>query len=294
MRKIYLLLATVSLVLFASCGSTKLAVTDVSYQSVCNARKNLAEKIPDDATIAIFPIINEKGELSVVVKNLTDEVMVIDRTKSFVVNSDGVSSMYYDPTVKTTSSTNISSATSGAEVNLGAIGNAIGIGGALGAALNGVNVGGSSTSGSSVTNTTYTIDQPSASLAPYGQADMGRKFQIMGLGEHFLSKLSSQANYTDVFKPMILNQDTYCNFSVCISYSLDGGKTFDKIVSNYYTNSVMLSYVRDDGDVNTALRKIYKNKSDALTAPWYLLHFNVNDGIKSFNDVVGNMLYDYK
>lgn len=294
MRKIYLLLATVSLVLFTSCGSTKLVVTDVSYQSVCNARTDLAEKIPDDATIAIFPYIYANGKLGVFVKNLTDEVMVIDRTKSFVVNSDGTSLMFYDPTVKTTSSTDISSATSGVGVNLGAIGNAVGIGGALGVALNGVNVGGSSTSGSSVTNTTYTIDQPSASLAPYGQASMGRDFQITGLGEQFLSELSSKANNTDVFKPMILKQDTYCNFSVCISYSLDGGKTFDKIVSNYYANSLMLSYVRVDGDVNTALRKIYKNKSNALTAPWYLLHFNVSAGIGTYNDAVGNMLYDYK
>lgn len=282
-----------SLVLFASCGSTKLAVTDVSYQSVCNARKNLAEKIPDDATIAIFPVINEKGELSVVVKNLTDEIMVIDRTKSFFVNSDGVSTVYYDPTVKTTSSTVLNSGTKGVGVNLGAVGSALGVSGALGTALNGINVGGSSTSGNSVTNTTYTIDQPSASLAPKGQADMGRVFSITGIGESFLEELSSKAAGTDIYKPHVTDKGSYCKFSVCVSYSLDGGKTFEKIVSDYYTNSIMLANVRSNGDVNASLRKIYENKANALSEPWYLLHLNANIE-DTHNTYVNNALYDYK
>lgn len=292
MKNSCLLLAAACSMLLASC-STKLAVRDVSYQSVCNVRQDQIAGIPENAVIALFPVIDENGKMSVVVKNLTDEIMVIDRTKSFFVNSDGVSTVYYDPTVKTTSSTVLNSGTKGVGVNLGAVGSALGVSGALGTALNGINVGGSSTSGNSVTNTTYTIDQPSASLAPKGQADMGRVFSITGIGESFLEELSSKAAGTDIYKPHVTDKESYCKFSVCVSYSLDGGKTFEKIVSDYYTNSIMLANVRSNGDVNASLRKIYENKANALSEPWFLLHFNANIE-DTHNTHVNNALYDYK
>lgn len=292
MKKHYSMLLLL-VVLLSSCGSTKLTVSDVSYQSVRNMRTDLQKEIPGDAKIAIYPQISSSGELSVVVMNLTDEIMVIDRTKSFFVNSNGTSVSYYDPTVKTSSNTTLDSNTSGVGVNLGAIGSAIGIGGVLGTALSGVNVGSSSTSGNSVTNTTYEIDQPTASLAPKGKANMGRDFLITGIGDDFMEEFSKMAKERDVFRSEIASSDSYCKFSICISYSLDGGKTFEKFVSDYYANSILLSYVRSKGDVNASLRNIYKNKANVLDEPWFLLYFNDNI-FGSLNRYVGNELYDYK
>lgn len=131
--------------LVSSCG-TKLVTTAVAYQSVRTTFTQPSE-IPQEAKIAVCYDIDEDGKLNAVVFNRTSEIMIIDQTKSFFVNSDGQSTSYFDPTVRTTSQTDMSSATKGASVNLGAVGNALGIGGPLGSLLGGINVGGSSLEG---------------------------------------------------------------------------------------------------------------------------------------------------
>ena len=103
-----------------SCGSSERLVTSaVAYQSVRTVQYK--PEIPDDATIAVGYSITPYGALVAVVQNLAEEIMIIDQTKSFFVNSDGKSISYYDPTIKTTSNTSLESTTSGATVNLGAV-----------------------------------------------------------------------------------------------------------------------------------------------------------------------------
>lgn len=97
--------------MLAACGSTKLATSSVGYQSVrtVHAQPTKTSPIPDEAKIAVAFHINQTGALTAIVYNHTSEIMTIDQTKSFFVDSDGKSTSDYDPTVKTTSVTDMSS-----------------------------------------------------------------------------------------------------------------------------------------------------------------------------------------
>ena len=87
----------------ASCvSSDPLTHSHVAYQSVTtrHVQPKSAEDIPSTAKIAVIYTISSSGVLSARVVNRTDQVMTIDQTKSFFVNSDGQSISYYDPTVR--------------------------------------------------------------------------------------------------------------------------------------------------------------------------------------------------
>lgn len=268
----------------SSCASTKLTTTAVAYQSV--RTEQYKENVPDDAQILVAYGISVDGELIVTIKNLTDEVMIIDQTKTFFVNTDGMSFSYYDPTVVTTSVTDLSSTTTGASVNLGAIGGAIGIGGTLGRILGGINVGGSETEGSSFTTTTMKADLPQYSLGPKGMGTLSKYFSITGIGRSSLSYARSQSvTYSRS------NADK--KFSVCITYSVDGGKTFVKIVTPLYLNAQVVCPVGSHGKVNDALRNVLTQKPDALNESWWLL-YSVNNVNLGNDHIMHGALIDFK
>ena len=73
-------------------------------------------------------VIDTDGSINAVVKNLTTEILTIDQTKSFFIDTNGTSTSYYDPTVTTTSNSSYSSETEGAAFNLGGIANGLGSG----------------------------------------------------------------------------------------------------------------------------------------------------------------------
>lgn len=271
-----------------SCSNGKLLTSDVAYQSIRTKHAQPSNgKVPDNAKIIVGYSISSDGALVVTVKNNTSEIMTIDQTKSFFVNSDGSSTSYYDPTIRTTSTTDLSSKTSGGSVNLGAIGGALGIGGGLGTVLNGINLGGSGTTGQSVTNTTYEADVPQISISPKGTAHMSKDFHIDGVGK------SSLKYKTNIKLPNINSNDSYCRFSVCISYSIDGGKTFDKLVTEFYANSLVVIPVRKKGYVNNALNEVFATKTDALNEKWWMLYFKNNIPYAKDTMVEGALL-DYK
>lgn len=271
-----------------SCGSVPLATSSVGYQSVrtSHAQPTQTSPIPDDAKIAVAYTIGGDGELTAVVYNRTSEIMTIDQTKSFFVNSDGKSVSYYDPTVRTTSVTDMSSVTKGGSVNLGSIAGALGIGGTIGQIANGINLGGSGTSGIAETSTTYVADLPQVSLAPHGNGAMSKTFYITGIGA---SSLKGSA----VNQPSLTKEQSYCRFSVCISYSIDGGQTFEKLVTDFYANSKVVVPVTQRGRVNEALRQVYQSKQDAINEYWWLLNFNYNISV-GYDKRVQGVLYDYK
>ena len=275
-------------VVFASCGSTKLSTSSVGYQSVrtTHAQPSQTSPIPDDAKIAVAYSIGGDGALTAVVYNRTSEIMTIDQTKSFFVNSDGKSVSYYDPTIRTTSVTDMSSVTKGGSVNLGSKAGALGIGGTIGQLANGINLGGSGTSGTAETSTTYVADLPQVSLAPHSNGAMSKTFHVTGLGA---SSLGGSA----VNLPSLTKEQSYCRFSVCISYSTDGGQTFDKLVTDFYANSKVVVPVVKHGQVNNALRQIYEQKLDAINEYWWLLNFNYNKSM-GYDKRVQGILYDYK
>ena len=288
MKHNYLLLGALVPMFLASCKTTKLETYSVAYQSVRThyAQPTPSSPIPDEAKIAVAYTISEKGDLTAIVYNRTSEIMTIDQTMSFFVNSDGKSTSYYDPTVRTTSETDLKSKTKGAGVNLGAIAGALGIGGIIGDIASGVNVGGSGTSGTSVTNATYIADQPRVSLAPHSNGAMSKVYKIKGIG-------GKDMKYDKMVAPLLKEYESYCKFSVCISYSFDGGATFEKLVTNFYADSKVIIPVTSHGNVNNALQTLYQTKTDCLNAPWYLIHLNYNvyEGARSY---VRGIIYDYQ
>lgn len=286
--KLMLLCVSASL---AACGPAgKLTTKSVVYQSVKtrHVQPTKVSPIPDDARIAVAYQISDMGKLTAVVYNRTSEIMVIDQTMSFFVNLDGSSTSYYDPTIRTTSTTNASSTTSGASVNLGAVASVLGIGGALGQLASGINMGGSGTSGEAVTTTTYVADQPRVSIGPHGNGAMSKVFEVNGLS---VSSLRN-AQYA---VPVMKESDSFCRFSVCISYSFDGGQTFDQLTTNFYADSRVSVPVERKGRVNDSLRQLFVIKPDALYEPWWLLAFN--DGISAEVDssnYCNGILFDYQ
>ena len=250
--------------------------------------------IPKEAEIAVAYTISKEGGLTAIVYNRTSEIMTIDQTKSFFVNSDGRSTSYYDPTVRTTSTTDMSSSTKGASVNLGSIAGALGIGGVVGQIANGVNVGGSGTNGTATTNATYVADLPQVSIAPYGNGAMSKVFPIKGVGAEALKQTPNNNSLIS-----LTEEQSDCKFSVCITYSLDEGKTYKKLITNFYTNSNVAVPVASERTVNESLRNLYSIKPDAVNAPLWLLYFKIKakyDFTKSISNYLGNsqgILYDY-
>lgn len=278
--------------LLPSCKTQFLNVRGIAYQSV-RAKGNIKTRsdLPLDATIIASYYIGANGQIEVVVQNNTNHIMTIDRTRSFFRNANGNSIPYYDPTVRVNTQSTMTGGSVGASVNLGGIANAAGIGGALGAALGGVNVGGTENKSTTNTNTTYYVDQPQMSIAPHGRASMGRTFLIEGLGLEFLEQAiaSSQTDVGNVFT----SNHSYAFCNVCISYSVDDGKTFDTLLSDIYANSLFVSKVKRVGQVNEALRNIYIGKQDALVEPWFLLHFS-SDSKQWNNKTQLSEIIDYK
>lgn len=265
----------------ASCAS-KLKTTSISYQSI-RTTFTQPKEMPEGAEIWVQYSIDDEGVIHPVVLNCTDEIMIIDQTKSFFVNSTGTSISYYDPTVRTTTVTDLSQGSKGASVNLGAIGGALGIGGVVGDILGGVNVGGSSTSGQSVANSTYTMDTPQVSLAPHGSLAMSKEFKVIGIGKDPLSTtfLERNENQSDV------------RFSVCISYSLDKGETFKKIVTDFFVNSRIIENVTNSKTINSTLSSIFRQKTDAIYEPWWMLYFK-NNADFAHDTYISGRLYDYQ
>lgn len=282
MNQIKSIITALSVVCLTSCSIGALVTKSVAYQSVRPV--NYKPEVPQDAKIICAYSITDDGEVVVAVENNTDEIMIIDQTKSFLVNSDGTSTSYYDPTVRVSSNTSLSSETRGGSLNLGAVAGALGIGGVLGTLASGINVGGADTDGFSTTNTTYFSDQPQISLGPKGTGLMSKKYSVPQLGKSFLS-YSSERNNT------FTSSNSYCKFSVCISYSIDGGNSFDKIVTDFYANSWIVCPVSRHGRVNEALRNVMTSKTDCLNESWWLLYFN--DNIGRNNSMIKGAIVDY-
>lgn len=83
-----------------------------------------------------------KGDVTII--NKTDSTMYIDMAESYYVGNGDAQRLYTNSVT-----TNFSSGSKGATVNLGSVTNALGVGGVVGTLAQGVNVGGSNVNGSS-------------------------------------------------------------------------------------------------------------------------------------------------
>lgn len=281
-------LCSLAIVLFASCKSNRLVISNVAYQSI---RTNFSrpEKIPEDAKIAVEYFIDQSGYLLAVVSNMTDETMTIDQTKSFLINTDGSSKSYYDPNIKSTSSGSFTSETQGSSINLATIANIFGV--------TGIGFNTSTTNGGFSSTTLTEIDQPVIHVGPHGKMVMSKRFRISNVGA------TSCFNQTYIDAN---SKNSPLKFSVCIQYAFDELGINDKLVTDFYVNSNIIEPV-NSGMVGDAFRKIYNKKPDAIAE--YLFSMSIdsnfeNRGFSIFDDsadiggiyssYVSGVLLDYK
>lgn len=252
--------------LLASCETTNLVVPSVKYQSV---RTTFAQpdKLPENAQIGVEYFISSNGVIQPIIYNLTDEIMVIDQTKSFIVNTNGTSTSYFDPTVRTETTSVYNSTTNGASMNLGGVARAFNINGAAGSIMRATNVGTASTSATTNTSTVMIADQPKVNIGPRGSIAMSKQFKLEGVGR---GTDTWNSDYVDA-------SSTKCplRFSITVTYSADNGVTFQKLITNFYVSSNIVVPV-SKGIVSDAFASIYQRKPDALVEPVYMFLINSN------------------
>lgn len=281
----------------------QLNVSAVTYQSINTKRPQQTKDIaiPQDAKILATYAINQSGQIGVIIKNLTDEILTIDQERSFFINTTGESKSYFDPNIHSTTQTDYSFGSHGTSVNLGSIASAFGVGGRLGTLLGGIGVNNSTTTGTSLANTITVTDQKQVNIGPRGTIGLSKAFPINGIGRKTVSTNASMSSLT--------YQDSPLRFSICLSYSFDGGLNFEKLVTDFYVSANIYSPVEYKGKVNEALRKIISQKSDLFAQPWYLICFNNNIGAvigddfwimqsdtknKTYDNILNGVIYDYQ
>lgn len=261
-----------------SCKSMEaLNTTKVHYLSI---RKVYRYDNKSNPTIRVKTKVMYNGDLQIMVVNESDEIMTIDMEKSFVVTTSNLSYSFYDPTVRVESSSVVQAHTSSGSVNLGAVAGAAGVGGRVGQVLSGVNVGSSNTIGVQNATATYFSDQQKVSVAPHGSGIIPKTYNVGGIGYcNDYSKVREKHNSHEVARK---------KFSVCISYSVDGGTTWRKYVQWFFVNEELCEPVVRHGRVNDALRIILMEKTDCINEPWWGFysvtnHFEKNESVYSTN-----------
>lgn len=258
--------------LLASGCSTYNPCTGVGYMSIRPTELVDESVTPiEDASIAIYSVISADGSFDVIVQNLTDDVLTIDQTKSFFINPSKQSKSYYDPTVRTHTSTNFTTTGSGKTFNLGGIANAFGIGGVAGSLMKATTVGQSSAVTNGSTYTEVVADLPQVSIGPRGKMALSKTFDIG------LNSVPTFISATPETSPI--------TFSVCITYSFDDGETYDKIVSDFYCNSNIWAPV-ENRRTNDAVRRIIELKPNATLEPWFKFTSSRSFGINNLNSFI--------
>lgn len=215
------------------------------------------------------------------VYNLTDNIITIDQTKSFLINTNGQSQSYYDPTIKTSTSGSFNAETSSTSLNLGVISSVFGIGGPLGNLLNATTVGNANTNGSFQSSTVTIFDMPQVRIGPHGKMALSKQFKVAGIGKgNFNSSANTFVNCKAKNSPL--------RFSVCISYALEDEPT-NKLVTEFYVNSTILESC-SKGKVSDSFSKIYSSKSDALVEPTYMFVINTNLPTKAVENFYGDII----
>ncbi|MBQ9638800.1 MAG: hypothetical protein IJV22_04500 [Bacteroidales bacterium] len=247
--RLWCVVAVVAAILqLASCG-TLWETYGVNYQSV---RKLYAYPENDQATIKVETILDKEGNFSVRVTNLSNEVMTIDRTKSFVVNTDGASTPYYDPTIHVESTASST--------------------GTINGFTTGAYYGQYSTTWVTVNSTTESYstviqEQPQINIPPHCTVELPKSVTILKIQENSLNRLLA-AEYTEH------DFEHSDKFSLYISYSVDGGKTCRQFEQSYYINAAFGVPVVEYGRVNAALRKVLTTKTDCVNEPWWAIYIH--------------------
>ena len=255
MARQFLFIATGLLFLLSSCASYH-PCYGVFYKSIRPATFKEPGELKE-ASIAVVTNIDKDGNVNVLVKNLTDDILTVDQTRSFFVDEEKTSKSFYDPTIRTSSTTSANSSSIGRSFNLGAVAQILGIGGAIGTILNASSVTGSTTHGNATTVTVQTKDMPRITIAPRGQMLLSKTFRY-----NTLNNYQSQTTAPE-------SSPQTC--SVTVAYSFDDGANWDKITTDFFTNASLVIPV-DNGKTNDAIRKLIELKPNITKEPWFIMH----------------------
>lgn len=193
------------------------------------------------------------------IRNKTDKTLFVDLGNTFLIHNEEAE-CYYIPS--STSST--SGRAGGGSVNLGAIGGAIGIGGAVGTVLSGVNAGGGTSS--STSSTTYA--QRVVAIPPMSSKSLSGMFLFpnsnvypgiiqtrtskrgtypyLSFGKSRIARLKIEEGKTQTYTP----EESPIRFSSYLTYS-------------FSENCDMVSHIRSDFYVNRVVcyKPIWSNRS---------------------------------
>lgn len=216
----------------------------VSQDSNVNVQYGIYTKFANtDYNLGPYPTMRIK------VTNKTDKIIFVDLGTSYLKKND-IANVIYTPTITST----ITGQSVGIDVNLGSIANAVGIGGMVGTALGGINVGGNK--GSSNTTTTYAqriVSIPPKSsiyledipiITPGSEKAFGDLFYFkeVGLGKQKWTGCFSY-KFNDVESGSIKNyneENTLFNIGCYLNYSFN--ENFNKsygIETTYYVKMLI-------------------------------------------------------
>lgn len=193
--KVALLLMTISMLL-SSCTTT--LITYAAENIKGNAVMDEANMLADYGKFAIQ--YTTKGDVTII--NKTDSMMYIDMAESYYV-LDGTAQQLYTNSV----TTNFSSGSRGASVNLGSVTNALGVGGVVGTLAQGVNVGRSNTNGSS----TQVFEERYISIPPMSRKAMKSENFWLGEKTAFTKELWERSS-SGIYPGSVRKKGTFSSF----------------------------------------------------------------------------------
>lgn len=186
---------------------------------------------------------NVKGYV-VQVQNKTDKNIYIDLANSFKVDDQGLSTPYFN---NKTITTNTNSG-SGAGLNVGAVTGALGVGGVIGTLAGGVNVGGGSSTGTSVTEGQERI----LVIPPHAKASLPLEKEVDG---KYIDELPEKLTFPDLpdggfpisveeFKVLYDENNSITKTRRIITYStVSDFSTYSRLNIELYMKSVLgISY----------------------------------------------------
>ena len=198
---------------------------------------------------------------SISIENKSDETIYIDLANSFKIDDMGNSVSYFSNKTYTTNK----SGSSGGSLNLGAVTGAIGMGGVVGTLANGVNVGGGSTKGTSVTETEERI----MIIPPHGKRTLplekeSTKKDIIEKPEEFRpnNRLSAINIMLHQYKDIYTEENSPSKYRRIITYSTN--PNFD----TYTRLNVCIFWKGVLGEYYSSLKFLEVNDIDMQATDW--------------------------
>ena len=210
---------------------------------------------------------------AILVQNKSDETVYIDLANSFKISDKGISTPYYSNKTYTVNK----SSGSGGSINVGAVANAIGVGGTVGTLASGLNVGGGTSSGATVTETEERIlTIPPHSSAKLPLAKVVNKKEISEEPEHFWPSVV----------PNNMNIKLHEYKEICTQ---NNSTSIHRRIITYSTNPNFTTYKRLNigiylkgglGDYYSSLTYLNTNPQSLKSTNWDYLLIGPNVGIK--------------